>query len=84
MALTVNLFLCIFPEVPGRTFFPNLSKLLTFAVAPLVLTPFVRHQAKALPSHWGGGPDLPREWFRAVTPEALRPGPQLATALYYY
>lgn len=38
-------------------------------------------QMMALPSHWGGGPELPREWFRAVTPEALRPGPELATAL---
>ena len=32
------------PKVPGRTFFPNLSKLITFAAAPLVLTPFVRNQ----------------------------------------
>ena len=34
----------IFPNVPGRTFSPNLSKLLAFAAAPLVLTPFVRNQ----------------------------------------
>ena len=34
----------IFPKVPGRTFFPNLSKLITFAAAPLMLTPFVRNQ----------------------------------------
>ena len=37
----------IFPKVPGRTFFPNLSKSITFAAAPLVLTPFVRNQAEA-------------------------------------
>ena len=30
--------------VPGRAFFPNLSKIITFAAAPLVLTPFVRNQ----------------------------------------
>ena len=34
----------IFPEVPGHTFFPNLSKLITFAAAPLVLTPCVSNQ----------------------------------------
>ena len=28
-----------------RTFFPNLSKFITFAAAPLVLTPFVRNQS---------------------------------------
>ena len=32
------------PESSGRTFFPNLSKLIAFAAAPLVLTPFVRSQ----------------------------------------
>ena len=36
-----------FQEVPGRTFFPNLSKFVTFAAAPLVLTPFVRNQGLA-------------------------------------
>ena len=36
-----------FPKVPGRTFFPNLSKRnSTFAAAPLVLNPFVRNQPK--------------------------------------
>ena len=30
--------------MPGRTFFPNLSEIITFAAAPLVLTPFVRKQ----------------------------------------
>ena len=35
---------CFFPKVPGRTFFPNLSKTITFAAAPLVLTPFVRNR----------------------------------------
>ena len=30
--------------MPGSTFFPNLSKIITFAAAPLVLTPFVRDQ----------------------------------------
>ena len=34
----------IFPKVPGRTFFPNQSKCITFAATPLVLTPFVRNQ----------------------------------------
>ena len=32
------------PKVPGRTFLPNLSKFITFAAAPLALTPFVRNQ----------------------------------------
>ena len=43
----VNLRLS-FPKVPVCTFFPNLSKFLTFAAAPLVLTPFVR-KTKAQP-----------------------------------
>ena len=30
--------------MPGRTFFPNLAKIITFAAAPLVLTLFVRNQ----------------------------------------
>ena len=34
--------------MPGRTFFPNLSKWSTFAAAPLVLTPFVRNQLPSL------------------------------------
>ena len=34
----------IFPKVPGRPFFPNLSEITTFAAAPLVLTPSVRNQ----------------------------------------
>ena len=29
-----------FPKVPGRTFFPNLSKSITWAASPSVLTPF--------------------------------------------
>ena len=33
--------------MPGLTFFPNLSKFITFAAAPLVLTPFVRNQGKS-------------------------------------
>ena len=37
----------VFAKVPGRTFSPNLSKLITFAAAPLVLTPFVRNQKVA-------------------------------------
>ena len=36
----------IFPKVPGCTFFPNLSKFITFAAAPSVLTPFVRNQGE--------------------------------------
>ena len=39
----VNLLLSP-PQVPGRTFFPNLSNLITSAAAPWVLTPFVRNQ----------------------------------------
>ena len=35
----------VFPKVPGRTFFLNLSKIITFAAAPSVWTPFVRNQA---------------------------------------
>ena len=38
----------IFPKVPGRTFFPNLSEFITSAAAPLVLTPFVRNQFKLM------------------------------------
>ena len=34
----------IFQKVPGRTFFPNLTKFITFTAAPLVLTPFVHNQ----------------------------------------
>ena len=34
-----------FPKVTGRTFLPNLSKTITFAAAPLVLTSFVRNQS---------------------------------------
>ena len=30
----------------GRTFFPNLSKFITFEAAPLVSTPFVRNQGR--------------------------------------
>ena len=37
----------IFPKVPGQTFFPNLSKIITFAAAQLVLIPFVRNQGAA-------------------------------------
>merc|ERR1719436_1949793 len=38
-------------------------------------------QMMSLPGHWGPDPKLPREWFRAVTPHALLPTPQLETAL---
>ena len=34
----------IFPKVPGRTFFLNLSKFVAFAAAPFALTPFFRNQ----------------------------------------
>ena len=34
----------VFQKVLVYTFFPNLSKSITFAAAPLVLTPFVRNQ----------------------------------------
>ena len=40
----VSLIALIFPKVPWSTFVPNLSKFITFAAAPLVLTPFVRNQ----------------------------------------
>ena len=40
----VDRIIFIFPKVPGRTFFPNLSTFITSAAAPLVLTPFVRNQ----------------------------------------
>ena len=44
----------IFPRVLGRTFFPNLSKLITFAAAPLALTPFVRnHRLDVVPRDFG-------------------------------
>ena len=61
----------IFPKVPGHTFFPNLSKILTVAAAPLVLTPFVRNQAQPDPSQ----PNLPNlrkpsAWCRGL--RALR------------
>ena len=48
-------------------FFPNLSQFITFAAAPLVLTPFVRNQdaTQQLPSRgskkFEGSGDLPRE-----------------------
>ena len=42
--VTANQPTSTFPKVPGRTFFANLTKLLTFAAAPLVLTPFFRNQ----------------------------------------
>ena len=35
---------CIFPKVPGSTFFANPSKFVTSAAAPLVLTPSVRNR----------------------------------------
>ena len=54
----INL-LFIFPEVPGRTFFPYLSKFITFAAAPLVMTPFVRNQG-AQPSFSSCRPSLRR------------------------
>ena len=38
-------FVSLVPKVPGRTLFPNLSKIITFAATPLVLTPFVRNQS---------------------------------------
>lgn len=38
----------IFPKVPGRSFFPKASKLVTFAAAPVVLTPSVRNQHATL------------------------------------
>lgn len=38
-------------------------------------------QMMALPSHWGPDPELPRSWFRAVTPVALEPCDRLETAL---
>ena len=37
-------YIFIIPKVPGCTFFPKLSKFITFAAAPFVLTPLVRNQ----------------------------------------
>ena len=39
----------IIPKVTGLTFFPNQSKYITFAAAPLVLTPFVRPTTSHMP-----------------------------------
>ena len=50
----------VFPKVPGRTFFPNLSKFITFAAAPLVLTPFVRNQGDQALLHGSLGPGADR------------------------
>ena len=67
-SLQISCFFCLFwqstfgyslcptfisPEVTGCTFFPNLSKFITFAAAPLLLTPFVRNQNA--PGRGGGG-----------------------------
>ena len=37
---------CALPKMPGRTFFPNPAKYVTIAAALLVLTPFVRSEAR--------------------------------------
>ena len=37
------------PNVPGCTFFPNLSTFISFAAAPFVLTPFVRVRFRPVP-----------------------------------
>ena len=42
----------ILPKVPGRTFSPNLSKWITFAAAPSVLTPSVRSQGRLRTTAW--------------------------------
>ena len=59
----------IFPKVPGRTFFPNLSKFITFAAAPLVLTPFVRNQgtvtSRRARAAWRRGADWSASTSRA-------------------
>ena len=39
------------PKSARASFFPNLSKLITFAAAPLVLTPFVRNQGNPSPAN---------------------------------
>ena len=39
----------IFPKVTGRAFFPNLSKMIAFAAAPLASTPFVRMRGEWAP-----------------------------------
>ena len=50
-----NLALCP-QEVPGRTFFSSLSKSITFAAAPLVLTPFARNQGAPRPGRLRADP----------------------------
>ena len=47
--------------MPGRTFFPKLSKFITFAAAPSVLTPFVRNQAPPARRPHVGGRERERE-----------------------
>ena len=61
----------IFPKVPGRTFFPNPSKVITFAAAPLVSTPFVRNQGAAAAAEGRG---------RAVQADRGAPGGPRAPA----
>ena len=46
----INLLLS--PQLPGPTFFPNLSKIVTFAAPPSVLTPFVRNGNRRSPPGW--------------------------------
>ena len=42
------LIYCYLPKSAGAFLFPNLSKFITFAAAPVVLTPFVRNQIVAI------------------------------------
>ena len=68
----------ISPEVPGRTFSPNLSKFITSAAATLVLTPFVRKQGVRQPAaEWRlPGALLPprrgHRWNRNPRPQPLK------------
>ena len=39
-------YFCLPQKVPGCTFFPNLSKFITFAAAPLAWTSFVRKETQ--------------------------------------
>ena len=66
----------ILPKVPGRTFFPNLSKCITFAAAPLVLTPFVRNQGEKTQSLHReaaeGGRAKKRVWSRRLNKSKMK------------
>ena len=59
----------VFPKVPGRAFSYNLSKLITFAAAPLVLTRFAVEIHYFCSGPIGVDPICPQ-----ATPELIRSG----------